>query len=115
MLACVEGPEEVVEDELTVVVVLGATLEKIEVEVELVLVLLLTVLVNVAAYTRRACPSFDVMIKFPPDTCSIVADIDTLHVAGNEEIQLSVEKSSPTAGITLVVVGLFWSAVAATK
>jgi hypothetical protein len=113
MLACVEGPEEVVEDELTVVVVLGATLEKIEVEVELVL--LLTVLVNVAAYSRRACPSFDVMIKFPPDTCSIVADIDTLHVAGNEEIQLSVEKSSPTAGITLVVVGLFWSAVAATK
>ena len=113
MLACVEGPEEVVEDELTVVVVLGATLEKIEVEVELVL--LLTVLVNVAAYSRRACPSFDVMIKFPPDTCSIVADIDTLHVAGNEEIQLSVEKSSPTAGITLVVVGLFWSAVTATK
>jgi hypothetical protein len=72
MLVCVEDPEEVVEDELTVVVVLGATLENLEVEVELVL--LLIVPVNVAAYSRRACPSFDVMIKFPPDACSIVAD-----------------------------------------
>jgi hypothetical protein len=41
--------------------------------------------------------------------------IDTLHVAGNEEIHPSVEKSAPTAGISLVVVGLLWSAVAATK
>jgi hypothetical protein len=82
------------------------------VEVELVLI----VLVNVAAYSRRACPSFDVMIKSPPEVCRNVFDhIDTLHVAGNEEIHLSVEKRAPTAGISLVVVGLLWSAVAAIK
>jgi hypothetical protein len=56
-------PGEAVGNELTVLVALRATLEELEVEAEVMLI----VLVNVAAYSRRACPLFDVMIKFPPD------------------------------------------------